>query len=91
MKWWAIPFLLVGPPLFLYGMAADRDGLIFDLSFVAGGILAVVGVLLLIFLPYSGSRDQQRRTGRQDRVGIAVVVGVLALIISALVAVNRFA
>ncbi|MBY0567126.1 MAG: hypothetical protein K2P70_07435 [Hyphomonadaceae bacterium] len=91
MKWWAIPFLLVGPPLFLYGMAADRDGLIFDLSFVAGGILTLMGALLLIFLPYSGSRDEQRRTGQQDLVGTAVVVGVLALIISVLVAVNRFA
>lgn len=50
MKWWAVPFLLVGPPLFLFGMASDANGLIFDLSFVAGGMLFVIGILLLFFL-----------------------------------------
>lgn len=90
MKWWGVPFLLVGLPLFLIGMSVDASGLIFDLSFVAGAILGVLGILFLFFLPYAGSHDEQRRTGRQDRAGIAVIVCVLALVISAVAMCSRF-
>ncbi len=80
MKWWAVPFLVVGPPLFLFGMLADADGWVFDLSFVAGATLFVAGVVLLFVLPYSSRRDEL--TARQDRVGVALIVGFVALIVS---------
>jgi hypothetical protein len=95
MKLWAVPFLLLGPPLFLFGMMAEANGLIFDLSFLVGGALFVVGVLLLFFLPYSGtlysgSPDEQMHTRRQDRMGVVVIGCGLALAISALVVWRRF-
>lgn len=85
MKWRAIPFLLVAAPLFLFGVAADASGVIYDLSFIVGGTLLVVGVALLAFLPYAGSRTDQDRTKRQDRLGIVTIALVIALVIPTLI------